>query len=95
MQVPPDVIAARALGAEIAAYRGMVEAHAFRFSRLPEMENDYDDLVQEGLISVMESFQAEEYPSNVVVENAMRDWARTRRRQLRGSTQLPEDDLAP
>jgi DNA-directed RNA polymerase specialized sigma24 family protein len=66
----------------VAAYSGMVEAHAARFTRLPLMENDYDDFVQHGLISVWESLKDGEYPSNLVVTNAMKDWARVRRRQL-------------
>lgn len=77
---------------KVAAYRGMVEAHAARFTRLPFMQADFDDFVQEGLIAVWEAITDGHRPSNVVVTNAMRDWARTRRRQLANESPLIEDD---
>ena len=48
---------------------------------MPDMQNGYDDLVQEGLISVWEALRDGFQPSNVVVENSMRDWCRIERRK--------------
>lgn len=76
---------------QVAAYRGMVEAHAARFTRLPLMQADFDDFVQEGLTAVWNQLAAGRYPANIIVVNRMRDWARIRLRQLQG--QSPMVDL--
>lgn len=78
----------------VAAYRGMCEAHAARFTRLPLMQADFDDFVQVGLIGVWQALEAGEYPSNVVVTNRMKDWARIRGRQLSLMAPLDEEELA-
>lgn len=77
---------------EIGAYTGMIEAHAARFTRLPEMENEFDDFCQMGRLAVWDALQIREHPSNLVVSHAMSKWARLRRRQLHGQEPLPEDD---
>lgn len=87
MQGSPCVVTSE----EVAAYRGMCEAHAARFSRLPMMQADFDDFAQEGLISVWKSLQTGNYPSNHAVENAMRSWARKRGRQV--ALMSPLEDL--
>jgi len=72
----------------------MVEGHAARFTRLPFMQNEFDDFVQEGLIKVWECLLDGEYPSNVVVTNSMRDWARKRNRQLTLQSPIDAEELA-
>lgn len=52
----------------------MIEAHALRFAGKRGAE--FDDLVQEGLLSVWEHLQRGARPSNQAVQNAMRDWSR-------------------
>lgn len=86
------------LSEEVRCYQKMVEAHARRFARLPlsplpghDMRNEYDDFVQEGLISVWEALLEGHTPGNVVVMNAMRDHARhVRRRGFGGFEELTE-----
>lgn len=74
----------------------MIEAHARRMSRLPNLgESHMDDLMQEGRIAVWEAFRDGFIPSNVVVLNAMRDYARVERRKgLGGFEELTEDVAA-
>lgn len=70
----------------------MVEAHARKFTSLPDMQNENDDLVQEGLIAVWEALRDGHHPSNEVVLNAMRDWCRKQRRKgLAGFDEVPHD----
>lgn len=59
----------------------MCESHARRFARIPELGSHFDDLAQEGLIAVWEALKDGHHPSNVVVVNAMRDYARLERRR--------------
>ena len=80
------------LSTEVGAYQEMVEAHARRFTRLQDMQNEYDDFVQEGLIAVWEALLRGYRPSNEVVTNAMRDHAKhVRRKGLGGFEELTED----
>ena len=64
---------------QVAAYKEMCVAHAWRFSRLPDMVSHYDDFVQEGLIAVWEALKEGHKPSNLAVTNAMRDYAKKER----------------
>lgn len=79
---------------EVDAYWAMVEAHAFRFSRLPEMQNDEDDFIQVGVIAVWDALAKGYRPSNVDVTFAMQHWARTRRRQMHGESPLGDDEAS-
>lgn len=84
--------AALSISEQVDAYRAMVEAHAFRFSCLPDMQNDYDDFVQMGRIAVWKAIEAGFRPSNLIVVQDMQDWAKTRRRQMYGESALADDD---
>ena len=80
------------LSNQIAAYEEMLEAHAGRFVRLPGMENDLDDLIQEGRIAVWFAIRDGHRPSNEVVKNAMRDHCRKERRKgLTGFEELVDE----
>jgi hypothetical protein len=79
---------------EVDAYRAMVEAQAFRFSRLPEMQNDYDDFANIGRIAVWKTLRAGFRPSKLIVEQDMQDWAKLRRRQMHGESALADDESA-
>jgi DNA-directed RNA polymerase specialized sigma24 family protein len=77
---------------EIAAWRPRVEEIARRFGRSAE----FDDLVQEGLISVWVALSKGVHPTDQVIRKRMRMWIRTLRRQTYGrSTRLEdaEDEL--
>lgn len=67
--------------AQVAAYDRMVEAHARRISGWSGLEGHADDLAQEGRIAVWKALRDGHHPSNVVVLNAMRDYARVERRK--------------
>jgi DNA-directed RNA polymerase specialized sigma24 family protein len=80
------------LSDQVRQYEGMVEAHALRFARLPGMENDVDDLMQEGRIAVWFAIRDGHRPSNEVVKNAMRDHCRKERRKgLTGFEELVDE----
>jgi DNA-directed RNA polymerase specialized sigma24 family protein len=76
----------------VAAHKPRVESLAWRFVGLGGAE--FDDLVQEGWIKVWLLLQEEDdpayIPSNLVIENAMKDWVRKCRRQGLGG----HDDVA-
>lgn len=73
-------------------YKGMVEAHARRFTALPDMQNLFDDFVQEGLIGVWDALKTGHHPSNLVVTRRMSNLARTERRKgLGGYAEIPEE----
>jgi hypothetical protein len=91
VQVWGRILSSEDGSAEVAAYSSMVEAHARRFSRLPDLESHFDDLVQEGLLAVWKVQAAGFPPSNQVVENAMRDYARVELR--RGLTGYDDTDV--
>lgn len=76
----------------VAEYRGMVEVHAARFCRLPEMQNDFDDFVQEGWEAVADCLADGLPPSSTAVTDNMRDWARKRRRQLHHQVELTDGE---
>jgi hypothetical protein len=78
---------------DVVAYEGMIEHHALRYSRLPDMQNEFDDFMQEGRIAVWEALQKGEHPSNLVVTGHMSNWARKRRRQNAGQSPLTDEPL--
>lgn len=63
---------------DVAAYLDLVESQAKRF--VGRAGAEFDDLVQEGLISVWEHLSNDLSPSVTAVQNAMRDWIRKLRR---------------
>lgn len=69
---------------EVAAYRQLVEKLARRY--VGSAGAEFDDLVQEGLISVWEALRRNNNPSAEVVQYAMRMWVRFLRRLQRGDT---------
>lgn len=80
---------------EVEAYEEMVLAHARRFARLPDLHGHEDDLAQEGRIAVWEALRDGHRPSNFVVSNAMRDYARTEQRKGLTGHEVLTEDLAP
>lgn len=73
---------------EIATWRPRVESIAARFgSRTAE----FDDLVQEGLISVWVALANGRHPSDQVIHKQMKKWIRTLRRQTYGRTERLDD----
>lgn len=67
------------MNAAIAEYREAVEALALRVSRSPgaiRVGAEYEDLVQEGLIDVWQSFGRGVTPSAGIIENRMRTYIR-------------------
>lgn len=67
---------------EIAAYQQLVESLAMRYRNYPEA--DYDDLVQEGLISVWECLRRGNRPAAQVLQWNMLRWLAAQRRLRRG-----------
>lgn len=78
---------------KVAAYEGVIEHQALRYSRLPDMQNEFDDFSNEGRIAVAKAIAKGEYPSLVVINGAMSNWARTRRRQNAGQSPLADEPL--
>lgn len=73
--------------AAVAEYRGLVEALAARIVRPGRMSRtgvEYDDLVQEGLISVWKVLQRGGTPSAANIRNNMLSYARDMGRAKRG-----------
>lgn len=68
------------LNEAVAAYLPLVESLARQHVGIQGVE--YDDLVQEGLIAVWLTLEADGHPSAVIVRNRMIDWIRYVRRQL-------------
>lgn len=86
----------RYLDAEVRGYLGLCESLAERYSR--GARDEYDDLVQEGLIAVWRTLLSGKTPASAHVENRMKNWLRLRNRQLRGATAsydkiLPMEEL--
>jgi hypothetical protein len=80
------------LSAQVAAFEPLVLGQAGRFSRLPDMQNDFDDFAQEGRIAVWECLARGVHPSRTVVENRMRNWAKHQRRKgLTGFDELTDE----
>lgn len=75
--------------AEIAAWRPRVEGIA---KRLGQKHAEFDDLVQEGLISVWVALANGVHPSDQMILNRMRMWIRTLRRQTYGRDSHIEDE---
>jgi DNA-directed RNA polymerase specialized sigma24 family protein len=73
------------LNDRVAEYRGLVESLAERYD-----PNEYDDVVQEGLIDVWRTLQKGATPSAENIEKRMIDWLRFRNRQLRHAPADPE-----
>jgi len=69
---------------EVATYQHLVRNLARKFVHRAGAE--YDDLVQEGLISVWEALRRDNRPSAEVVEYAMRQWVRFLQRVQRGDS---------
>jgi DNA-directed RNA polymerase specialized sigma24 family protein len=79
---------------QVAAYSGLVESLARKHSsgpRAAQVGAEYDDLYQEGLISIWQALERGVTPSAEMVENRMRDWARYLGRQ----TPIPYEALLP
>lgn len=68
------------LDEQIRSYNPLVEALARRYTG-NRYGAEFDDLVQEGLISVWQALDAGVNPSLNVMIFAMRNWVRTIRRQ--------------
>jgi len=71
----------RYLDAEVREYLGLCETLAERYSR--GARDEYDDLVQEGLIAVWRTLLSGKTPARVHVENRMKNWLKLRNRQHR------------
>lgn len=67
-------VSGRVTNAQIAAYKGVVEAHARKFAG--QRGAEFDDLVQEGLEKVWLLLETVEPVTNMAIMNAQRDWAR-------------------
>lgn len=63
----------------VAAYRPFVELLANRFTG--RFGAEFDDLVQEGLVSVWQAHERGVEPSATIIQHSMRNWVRTVRRQ--------------
>lgn len=82
------------MNARVGAYASTCAALAEKYSRggrAKRMGAEYDDLYQEGLISVWQAFERGVTPSIVMIENRMRDWMRYLGRQ----TPVPYEALLP
>jgi hypothetical protein len=67
------------MNGRVAAYRGLAETLARKiagYSRSQQLGVDYDDLVQEGLISVWQALDRGVTPSAEMMEFRMRSWVR-------------------
>jgi DNA-directed RNA polymerase specialized sigma24 family protein len=71
----------RILDAEVREYLGLCESLAERYSR--GARDEYDDLVQEGLIAVWRTLRSGKVPARANIENRMKNWLRYRGRQHR------------
>lgn len=82
------------MNGRVAAYAGACSTLASKYSaggRAKRMGAEYDDLYQEGLISVWQAFERGVTPSIVMIENRMKDWLRYLGRQ----TPVPYEALLP
>lgn len=70
----------RHLDAEVREYLGLCESLAERYSR--GARDEYDDLVQEGLIAVWRTLRSGKAATAAPIENRMKNWLKLRRRQL-------------
>lgn len=68
--------------AELAAYSPLVKKLARKYTGRSGAE--WDDLVQEGMISVWEALRRSNIPSRLVIQYAMQQWVRFLRRIQRG-----------
>jgi DNA-directed RNA polymerase specialized sigma subunit len=66
---------------QVAAYEPLVQLHARRFGAIDYLNGHQDDLAQEGRIAVWQALQNDYLPGHVVVENAMKDYAKIERRK--------------
>jgi hypothetical protein len=69
---------------EVAAYRELIESLAKKYVKYPEA--DYDELFQEGQISVWEALRRGNRPSIEVIKWSMLAWLRNQRRLRRGDS---------
>lgn len=79
---------------QVGVYTGLVESLARKLAagpRAAQVGAEYDDLMQEGYISVWQALQRGVTPSAEMVENRMRDWFRYLGRQ----TPIPYEALLP
>lgn len=77
------------MSAQVAEYRGLCEALAARIVRPGRMSRngvEYDDLVQEGLISVWKALQKGVTPSAELVRGSMLDYRKKMGRDKRGGS---------
>lgn len=82
----------------LVSYRGLVESLALVVSRSPSAKRvgaEYDDLVQEGLLSVWQTTARGNLVSKEVVRGRMQDWINFlgKRSGEAYSTHLPLDDF--
>ena len=82
---------------QVAAYSGLVAhlAEKYAATRGAKVASaEYDDLYQEGMIDVWQALERGVTPSTVTIENQMRKWIRTMRRQSHpaGSRPLSFDE---
>lgn len=68
----------------VAAYSGVVRRAATRYVGIANAE--YDDLYQEGLISVWQALSRGLRPSLLVIDGRMKDWTRFLRRLENGDS---------
>jgi hypothetical protein len=66
---------------EVAAYENLVHLHARRFASIDYLNGHEDDLAQEGRIAVWKALRSGFLPGHVVVENAMKNYAKIERRK--------------
>lgn len=77
------------MNAEVGAYLGLCESLAARMARPGQIGRngvEYDDLVQEGLISVWKALKEGKTPSTEYVLGVMRTYVRDMGAQKRGGT---------
>ena len=84
---------------QLRKYAGLVDSLARKLSagpRAAQVGAEYDDLAQEGLISIWQALERGVIPSADMVENRMRDWLRYLGRQnpIPYETLLPLDDYS-
>ena len=82
------------MNGQVAAYRGLVASLARKVAggaRASQVGAEYDDLEQEGLISVWQALTRGVTPSAEIIENRMRDWVRYLGRQ----NPVPYEALLP
>ena len=79
----------RDMNAQVAEYRGLCESLASRFARPGQIARngvEWDDLVQEGLISVWNALKEGKTPSSDYLLKRMQTYARDMGAQKRGGT---------